>query len=154
MILFEHGQARGNGAYYILPLLKIRMYSSTIALEISIWTLVEPSNYIIVACLPTLRPILLKILPASFFLLTNRRKSKSYSRIKISWPKGRSTPKITLASADIHGPSHLTGPWDGSRATRDDDLEANTITLQDKSMDKGISQNVREITTPSPMALE
>lgn len=135
VILFEHGQASDN------------------ALEISIWTLVEPSNYIIVACLPTLRPILLKILPASFFLLTNNRKSKSYSPIKISWPKGRATPKITLASADIHGPSHLTGPWDGSRVTCDD-LEANNVTLQEKSTDKGVSQNIREITTPSPKFME
>ncbi|KAL8801732.1 MAG: hypothetical protein Q9182_004271 [Xanthomendoza sp. 2 TL-2023] len=61
------------------------------ALSRTIWTLIEPANYIIVASLPTLRPILIRILPAKFFLLTHAsQRSRPYSILNISWPKGRS----------------------------------------------------------------
>ncbi|KAL9601457.1 MAG: hypothetical protein Q9219_002523 [cf. Caloplaca sp. 3 TL-2023] len=124
--------------------------TNSLAISWTIWTMVEPANYVIAACLPTLRPILVKILPPSFFLLTYRRRSKPYTSLKISWPKGRSTPKITLASADIHSPSHLTGPWDASRKTCND-LEANDATCQEK-VQKDVTQSTREV-IPTPPAL-
>lgn len=42
----------------------------------TIWTINEPANYIIAASLPTLRPIFLRVLPSSFFILNNSRSSK------------------------------------------------------------------------------
>ncbi|KAI4138787.1 MAG: hypothetical protein L6R39_006608 [Caloplaca ligustica] len=122
--------------------------TNRLAISWTIWTMVEPANYVIAACLPTLRPIFMRILPQNFFLLSHKRKSKSYSSVKISWPKGRATPKITLASADIHGPSHLTGPWDASRVTRED-LEANTTDWEWKAQARTVLQETREV-TPSP----
>ncbi|KAI4248204.1 MAG: hypothetical protein LQ352_005986 [Teloschistes flavicans] len=86
-----------------------------LAISWTIWTIVEPANYVIAACLPTLRPVLVKILPHSFFVLTFKRRSKPYSSPKRSWRRGRTMPQIAMASADIRGPSHITGPWDSSR---------------------------------------
>ncbi|KAL9039060.1 MAG: hypothetical protein Q9214_005030, partial [Letrouitia sp. 1 TL-2023] len=97
---------------------------SWIAISWTIWTVVEPANYVIAACLPTLRPILVRVLPPSFFILTHQRTRKYYSSFKFSWPKGRRAPKISLASKDIHGASHITGPWDSSRAYWEQDIEA------------------------------
>ncbi|KAL9008414.1 MAG: hypothetical protein Q9173_006456 [Seirophora scorigena] len=119
-----------------------------IALAISwtIWTIVEPGNYVIAACLPTLRPILARLLPASFFLLSAKRKSRSYSSLKISWPKGRTSPRIMLATAEIHGQSHLTGPWDRSKYFPEN-LEAG---LEAKAPDKALVRESRLRLTPSP----
>ena len=36
----------------------------------TIWTINESANYIFAACLPTLRPLFLRILPSSFFILS------------------------------------------------------------------------------------
>ncbi|KAL9020813.1 MAG: hypothetical protein Q9185_001997 [Variospora sp. 1 TL-2023] len=94
-----------------------------VAISWTIWTIVEPANYIIAACLPTLRPILVRLLPQRFFLLSAKRKSTSYSSRKISWPMGRASPRIMMATAEIHGQSHLTGPWDASNFYAED-LEA------------------------------
>lgn len=87
----------------------------------TIWTLTEPANYVIAACLPTLRPVLTRILPEQMFILSKSRdtSNKPYSsrRLKISWPKGRSAPKLTLLSRDPM--SHMTGPWDPKLNTGD-----------------------------------
>ncbi|KAL8826014.1 MAG: hypothetical protein Q9170_007570 [Blastenia crenularia] len=152
VILFEPIKARNTNCE-LAPFLSDVLSDKTAGLAISwtIWTIVEPTNFVIAACLPTLRPVFARILPPSFFLLTNKRKSRPYTSLKISWPKGRATPKITLASADIHGPSRLTGPWDQSGMDRGD-LEANNMMSLGKSAEKTFTQNTREI-TPSPPAL-
>ncbi|KAL8688027.1 MAG: hypothetical protein Q9218_005960 [Villophora microphyllina] len=124
-----------------------------LAISWTIWTIVEPANYVIAACLPTLRPIFVRILPPSFFLLTYKRQSKPYSSIKISWPKGRS-PKITMATADIHGASHLTGPWDGS-VIQCNDLEAGRDARPKTAGEKEEEipmESAREV-LPSPMSM-
>lgn len=81
----------------------------------TIWTINEPANYIIAACLPTLRPIFVRILPASFFILTKKRTSKPYtSSIKASWPKGSLGPKLHLESRRFMTSSQIAGPWNGT----------------------------------------
>ncbi|KAL8652631.1 MAG: hypothetical protein Q9210_002574 [Variospora velana] len=119
-----------------------------VAISWTIWTIVEPANYVIAACLPTLRPILVHLLPPSFFLLSAKRKSASYSSLKISWPKGRGSPRIMVATAEIHGQSHLTGPWDASKFYVKD-LEAG---VEAKAPDKAFVHEMRGI-TPSPSTL-
>ncbi|KAL9048407.1 MAG: hypothetical protein Q9206_006047 [Seirophora lacunosa] len=131
-ILFEPGMENSSGA---------------LAISWTIWTIVEPGNYVIAACLPTLRPILARLLPASFFLLSAKRKSRSYSSLKISWPKGRASPRIMLATAEIHGQSHLTGPWDQSKYFPED-LEAG---MAAKAPDKALVHESRLRLTPSPI---
>ena len=105
----------------------------------TLFTLLEPSNYIIAACLPTLRPILIRILPESIFILSRKRHSSSNAHspstsckdekgkkssgprtIKWSWSPGRLTPKISLVS---RGASQLTGPWNGSWGEREREEE-------------------------------
>lgn len=104
--------------------------ANTPALILTLFTLLEPANYIIAACLPTLRPIFIRILPESVFILSRKRNSSSNpksptspahangkqswgsSTLKWRWSKGSTTPKISLVS---RGRSQLTGPWDGSR---------------------------------------
>ncbi|KAL8678232.1 MAG: hypothetical protein Q9224_007133 [Gallowayella concinna] len=110
------------------PFLPECSYTKNLVTAISwtIWTLVEPANYIIVACLPTLRPILTRILPAKFFFLTNRSTSRSYSIVSISWPKGRGDRKVSIAMADVKGAPHMIEPYEGSRAGPPD-LEANSV---------------------------
>lgn len=110
-----------------------------VAISWTIWTIVEPANYIIAACLPTLRPILVRLLPQSFFLLSAKRKSTSYSSLKISWPMGRAPPRIMMATAEIHGQSHLTGPWDASKSYAED-LEAG---VEAKAPDKAVVDEMR-----------
>ena len=82
------------------------------ALAWTIWSLNEPVNYVIAACLPTLRPIFIRVLPPSFFILS-KQSSKSYSstRVKIFWPSGKLVPKMKLETMAITDPN-LTGPWD------------------------------------------
>jgi hypothetical protein len=105
--------------------------TNTASLILTLFTLLEPSNYIIAACLPTLRPIFIRILPESVFILSRKRNSSSNpksptsptangnekqswgsSTVKWSWSKGSLTPKISLVS---RGRSQLSGPWDGGR---------------------------------------
>lgn len=45
----------------------------TTAVAWTIWTIIEPANLIIAACLPTLRPIFVRIFPEKFFILTRKR---------------------------------------------------------------------------------
>ena len=54
-------------------------YPSDTSLIWTIWTINEPANYIIAACLPTLRPVFLRILPSSFSILSNGRSGKRSS---------------------------------------------------------------------------
>ena len=89
----------------------------------------EPANYVIAACLPTLRPVLTRVLPEQMFVLSKSRNTsnKPYSlrSLKLSWPRGQAAPKLTLVERDAK--SHITGPWDsgsrmeGSRARIVDD---------------------------------
>lgn len=103
------------------------------AIAWTIWTLTEPANYVIAACLPTLRPVLTRILPEKMFILSKSRdtSNKPYSsrRLKISWPKGHSAPKLTLLSRDPM--SHMTGPWDPKLKTYDSrshtDMDTNSM---------------------------
>ncbi|KAL8809828.1 MAG: hypothetical protein Q9200_003074 [Gallowayella weberi] len=102
------------------------------AISWTIWTIIEPANYVIVACLPTLRPILMRILPAKFFLTYRSHSSRPYSIVNISWPKGRASgsPKSSVALANINGAKQMmTGPWDGPRAGGPPDLEANGLRM-------------------------
>ncbi|KAL8770046.1 MAG: hypothetical protein Q9209_004084 [Squamulea sp. 1 TL-2023] len=121
------------------------------AISWTIWTIVEPANYIIAACLPTLRPILVRIIPPSFFLLTNKRKSKPYSIVKISWPKGRGAPKISMATADIHGASHITGPWDRSRAETEDLEASGGIPHEEKVEDWPVTKVAKKYSLTPPL---
>ncbi|KAI4131128.1 MAG: hypothetical protein LQ341_006387 [Variospora aurantia] len=123
----------------ILSQPRMEKSSSAVAISWTIWTIVEPANYIIAACLPTLRPILVRLLPQSFFLLSAKRKSTSYSSLKISWPMGRAPPRIMMATAEIHGQSHLTGPWDASKSYAED-LEAG---VEAKAPDKAVVDEMR-----------
>lgn len=129
-----------------------RLTKRGLAISWTIWTLVEPANYIIAACLPTLRPILTRILPPSFFFLTRKRKSTAYSSIKICWLKGRATPRITLVSSDICGISRMTGPWDLSRAPSED-LEAAATTHVGKVPIKSPASAVKEFDVASELEM-
>ena len=121
----------------------------TTAIVWTIWTINEPANYIIAACLPTLRPIFVCILPESFFILTRKRDSSgdakqatstgSPTRITWSWPKGRRTPKITLVST---GASRRTGPWERSRF-EDEEMS----TEQKAGTEKTLQVSEREVTS-------
>ena len=77
----------------------------------------EPANYVIAACLPTLRPVLTRILPEKMFVLSKSRNTsnKPYTSksIKVSWSKGHVAPKLELIPRDAK--SHMTGPWDPTR---------------------------------------
>ena len=90
---------------------------NTSAITLTIWTLQEPANYNIAACLPTLRPIFIRVLPEKIFFLSRRRQPRPEKSTgvsapwKLSWSWARLTPKISLVS---RGESRLTGPWDGS----------------------------------------
>lgn len=99
--------------------------TSPTAIVWTIWTINEPANYIIAACLPTLRPIFVRIFPEQLFILSRKRDSDtSNGNAKVardgraggiltwSWPRGRMTPKISIGS---RGASRLTGPWELSR---------------------------------------
>lgn len=94
--------------------------TKTTAIVWTIWTINEPANYIIAACLPTLRPIFMRILPENFFILTRKRDSSqrakttgsptkvgSPRKVIWSWPKGKVTPVISLVTRSA---SRLTGP--------------------------------------------
>ncbi|KAL8814959.1 MAG: hypothetical protein Q9191_008500 [Dirinaria sp. TL-2023a] len=102
---------------------------STAAIAWTIWTINEPANYIIAACLPTLRPILVRILPEKMFFLARKRESNGENQktaartpeqgkrnvgsfLAWRWLRGSMAPKISLGS---RGASRLTGPWDRSR---------------------------------------
>ena len=77
----------------------------------------EPANYVIAACLPTLRPVLTRALPEKMFVLSKSRdtSNKRYrsKSLQVSWPKGHVAPKLELVSRDVK--SHMTGPWDPTR---------------------------------------
>lgn len=126
---------------------------SVMAISWTIWTIVEPANYVIVACLPNLRPILMRILPQSFFLLTYMRGSKPYSIVNIPWPKGRGAPKISMATAEIRGASHITGPLDRSvdrSRTAPDDLEANNELRHKESAGESVAREAAKKFTVWP----
>ena len=87
-------------------------FTSSTSLVWTIWTINEPANYIIAACLPTLRPIFMRILPSSFFILSRKRSTRSDSpSIKISWPRGSFKPKMEFGSRGFQTSSRLAGPW-------------------------------------------
>ena len=107
------------------------------AIAWTIWTLNEPANYIIAACLPTLRPIFVRILPDRFFILTRKRDTSGNAktpesptpdsprgRFVWSWPKGSMVPKVSLMS---RGASRLTGPWDRSRWEHEEAAAARAV---------------------------
>ncbi|KAL8682492.1 MAG: hypothetical protein Q9186_001439 [Xanthomendoza sp. 1 TL-2023] len=121
----------------------------------TIWTLVEPANYVIVACLPTLRPILTRILPAKFFFFTYRSTSRPYSIVSISWPKGRGDRKVSTDMAGIKGASHMIEPWNGSR-TGPPDMEANIVRFHRENIgEKAGRETARDINaSPGGVAVE
>ena len=84
----------------------------------TIWTVTEPANYVIAACLPTLRPVLTRVLPEKMFVFSKSRdtSNKPYTSrsLKVSWRKGHVAPKLELIWRDMK--SHMTGPWDPARA--------------------------------------
>lgn len=72
----------------------------------------EPANYIIAACLPTLRPILIRIFPSSFFVLSRKRGLKLYtSSPKVFWPRPSLAPKFHPGSSKHQTHTLSTGPW-------------------------------------------
>ncbi len=80
----------------------------------TIWTMSEPANYVIAACLPTLRPVLTRVLPEQMFVFSKSRNTsdKPYSvrSLKLSWPRGQAAPKLTLVGREAK--SQITGPWE------------------------------------------
>ncbi|KAL8784345.1 MAG: hypothetical protein Q9195_009077 [Heterodermia aff. obscurata] len=77
------------------------------AIDWTIWTINEPANYIIAACLPTLRPIFVRIFSDKFSILTRKRDSSQRADMI-----GLVTPTISLVT---RGASRLSGPWDRSK---------------------------------------
>lgn len=76
-------------------------FTNNASLLWTIWTINEPANYIIAACLPTLRPIFQLILPSSFFILS---KGRSNSK--------RSTPRVKILQSPSS--SMMLSPLDAS----------------------------------------
>ncbi|KAL2037601.1 hypothetical protein N7G274_009714 [Stereocaulon virgatum] len=99
----------------------------------TIWTINEPANYIIAACLPTLRPIFIRILPASFFILSRKRSTRSDNpSAKVSWPRGSFRPKIEYGSRGFQSQSRLTGPWYASNhETHVDEKNGENLKVRD-----------------------
>ena len=147
--------------------------SNTSSIIYTLFTLLEPSNYIIAACLPTLRPILIRILPESIFILSRKRNSspgppspsspnpnskanfhekgkKAWgpSAWKVSWSRGRLTPVISLGS---RGASQLTGPWDGSRW--DAEKGENPVAPMGKGEGEGVQVREEEIEQAAPVRI-
>ncbi|KAL9070660.1 MAG: hypothetical protein Q9161_004714 [Pseudevernia consocians] len=79
----------------------------------TIWTINEPANYIIAACLPTLRPIFQRVLPSSFFILSNGSK-RSTPRHKVLRRPGSEVLPSPLAE----GGGGWGGRGSGRRLTR------------------------------------
>ncbi len=101
---------------------------NTTAIAWTIWTLNEPANYVIAACLPTLRPIFILILPASFFLLskqTSNKRSHPSTSIRILWPRGSFRPTFRLETDTrvAKTDSRLSGPWSGTQTEAEPDAE-------------------------------
>ena len=94
----------------------------------TIWTVNEPANYIIAACLPTLRPLFLRILPSSLFVLSKQRGSKPQS----SGQKALQTPESPAPDSSLQNeasqpmgrsrlnnhPSHCNECWVDMEASR------------------------------------
>ena len=74
--------------------------TKTTAIDQTIWTINEPANYIIAACLPTLRPIFVRIIPDKFSILTRKRDSSQ---------------RAEMIGLVTRGASRLSGPWDRSK---------------------------------------
>ena len=109
------------------------------SLNWTIWTINEPANYIIAACLPTLRPIFLRILPSSFFILSNQRNRPfrvyTSSFLKVSWPRGSLAPKLRLETR-FQTCSRITGPWD--KSARSQELEADAEIGRWTDLERGV----------------
>ena len=80
----------------------------------------EPANYVVAACLPTLRPIFIRVLPASFFVLSNKRSSNRPTDSSKKAKKGSSDKGISL---HVTNPC-FTGPWQSQYVP--EDLENDT----------------------------
>ena len=135
--------------------------TTSTSLAWTIWTINEPANYIIAACLPTLRPIFVRILPASFFILTRTRASqrvespvggsdsRKNKKSKVgtwTWTKttvrgwGSVAPKVSVGSK---GASRLSGPWDGP-VWREEE-EGGVSEARKKGRSEGVRVSEREI---------
>ena len=77
------------------------------AIDWTIWTINEPANCIIAACLPTLRPIFVRVFSDKFSILTRKRDSSQRAEMI-----GLVTPMISLVSRSA---STLTELWDRSK---------------------------------------
>ncbi|MCJ1278784.1 hypothetical protein MMC21_006602, partial [Puttea exsequens] len=123
-------------------------FSQHTALIWTIWTLNEPANYIIAACLPTLRPIFVRILPSSFFILSRKRSTPSpqgSSTLKVSWPKGSYRPRIEYSKPGFQTSSLITGPWDAQRGEeiREGEVEREGMAWVD--LEGGLPANCRRV---------
>lgn len=101
-------------------------FDSNNSITWTIWTINESANYIIAACLPTLRPLLLRILPSSFFVL-----SKPYTSAQKASPTPES-PALESPAPDTPSEKEKPQPkgyfpWNTHRSQCDEcwvDMEA------------------------------
>ena len=117
-------------------------------IALTIWTINEPANYLIAACLPTLRPIFSKCLPESFFILS--RASRSKSRSSNGGPRSNrsdSNPQMIKCSGSWQW------PWGRKSSSRDisgasaSDLKLNDFVRNLRSGIRGVFPSM--ITTSS-----
>lgn len=91
-------------------------FDSNNSIAWTIWTINEAANYIIAACLPTLRPLYLHIFPSSIFVLSGRRGVEPYTSAQKVSPTPESTASeapLELGSVDTRG---FDFPWDAHSA--------------------------------------